>query len=201
MAETTLREIYSEWEEWAASVAENEMEEGWESDFPKWPLLLDIAQETMMRPLRDRGTLDLLEKCWEISECCEELTDFAREHISECLDLVAELAKSRVTDVRWQAYSALSAAGVSGEAVLRRSLDDPDSYCRRRGYLALAETRPTDAGKLAHEIIDEEGPYMRLAAIELLRVCDDSKLVAAAKARLLADRIPFVRQAAEERLG
>jgi hypothetical protein len=201
MTDPALSDIYAEWERWAASVPESEMDTGWQVGFPRWPELLEVAEKTMMRPLRDKETVNLLEKCWEINECCEDLADFAREHISDCLDLVAELATSNLRDVRWQAYYALSNAGAAGEAILRRSLNDTDSYCRRRAYLALAEMHPPDAFQLAGEIISDEDPYMRIAAVELLRTCGDATSIAEAKAQLLVDPNQFVRRAAEERLA
>ena len=199
MTDPSLREICKEWEEWAASAPKGEA--GWQEFFPRWPLLLDSAQKTMMSGVRDKVTLNLLEKCWAISEESEELAEFARDHIGECIDVVAQLADSELLDVRWQAYSVLSSAGDTGDAILRRSLDDPDLYCRRRAYLAIAEMRPADAFALAGRIINDEDPYMRLAAVELLRSCGDSKLIADAKAQLVVDRDPFVRQAAEDRLA
>ncbi len=199
MIDRALRDIYNEWEEWAASAPKEE--EGWEIEFPKWSLLVIVAENAMVRGARDKETLSLLEKCWEISECCEEISDFARDHIDECLDVVTEMAKSEVRDVRYQAYSVLSNAGATGETILRRSLNDADSYARRRAYLALAEICSDDAFALAAGIIEDQDPYMRIAAVELLRCCSDPKLLEEAKRQLLADRNPLVRKAAEEKLS
>lgn len=155
------------WREWAKSA--DKSENGWQSDFPEWDKLMAVAQSIMSRVQLDPDDLSNLELCWSISEENEEMAGYAAEHIDECWSTIARLIRSSNPAVRWQVYSVLGSAGRRSEPLLLKALEDQDSYCRRRAILSLAQIRPSNAKEIAARFGDDEDPYIRQAAQELIR--------------------------------
>lgn len=138
-----LEMLCSDWEHWAATA--DRSEDGWQSDFPAWNELMESATAAMADSIASQERRRCLELCWAISEEGEELADYAREHVDECMAVLNYLARSPNPSVRWQVYDVLSLGGERAEQLLRDALDDPDPYSRRRAILALTRLRPKDA--------------------------------------------------------
>jgi len=151
----------------------------------------------MRQPSLDEGDLDLLAKAWEISEEGEDLADCAREHLAESWDAITRLASSSRERVRWQVYDVVAAAGKPAQEVLRRGLEDPDPYCRRRAILSIARTHPADSEEIARRFLSDGDPYIRQAALELVEVSDSRALREQAIDLLKEDPVEHVRRAAE----
>jgi hypothetical protein len=194
MMSRPLAQLRSDWERWAASI--DHTEDGWESDFPAWPDLLQAAIAVMTAPSIDADDLRDLAFCWAISEEDESLAAYAAEHLARCWPAVTAMTQAAEPAVRWQAYSVLGAAGVRAEPYLRSGLDDPDPYCRRRALLVLAVQNPDDAADLAQRFLSDPDPYLRLAALEMARVSGDPAVVRRAREQLAIDDAPFLRAAA-----
>lgn len=195
-----LTDICADWQRWALTA--DKSENGWESDFPRWQELIRCAKESMVDYCRAGPLLCLpeIELCWAISEEEEELSDFAQSNLDQCWNVVCDLASSERSEVRWQVYKVLGAAGVRGEALLRRGLEDPDAYSRRRALLSLAALRPGDADKLAEKYAKDSDRYMRLAAVDLAGVAPSSDARQRAVQFLLSDADDHVRAHARRRL-
>ena len=117
-----LSEQYAHWQEWARN-ADNSFA-GWESVYPKWDLLMELAISSMTNPHITDEELKLLEFCWSISEETEDLSDYAKDNIEKCWVILSKLVLSEDRDVRWQVYSTLGDAGQKAEILLRKGLDD-----------------------------------------------------------------------------
>ena len=159
-----LDNLYLEWKAWATSA--NRDEDGWESDFPKWEELITAAIEVMQMPVKD-SDLEILENCWAISEENEELMEYASEHIDQCWDVVEALIKSSNPKCRWQAVVAASEAGEQAESLLRKSLQDSDSYVRRRALLCLKKFSLPDAKTIREQMKNDPDPYVKKVALEI----------------------------------
>jgi len=162
---SAIKELRKDWELWSETA--DKTENGWQSDYPKWPELMKAAIEAMSRASASAEQFSDVEFCWTISEESEEMADYARLHVDSLWDLLMRLARSTHPEVRWQVYSALAFAGPKAEACLRTGLDDPDSYCRRRAILSLARVRPKDAKEIAQRFESDRDPYIQRAALEL----------------------------------
>ncbi len=191
---TTLRGLVRDWERWAAGA--NKSEDGWQSDYPAWDALMEAATAAMVRPSPTPEELEDIARCWAISEECERLADYAKDHIDRCWETLRYLVHSRYTEARWQAYEVLGRAGPQAEDLLRVGLADPDAYCRRRALLSLARLRPADAKQLAARFLQDADPYMRQAAIAMVLATNDAGFMREARERLLADEADHVRDAA-----
>ncbi len=55
MASTDFNGLMEEWKRWAK--AAERTNEGWQSDFPKWDLLIAAAIEALCGPMPDEDTL------------------------------------------------------------------------------------------------------------------------------------------------
>ncbi len=162
-----LRDLCRRWQEWAAGA--DKPEDGWQSDFPAWNELMEAAIAVMARGSLSDDELSDIELCWAISEETENLADYAREHLDQCWDTLRRLARSDDPAVRWQVYDVLGSAGRRADDLLRRAIEDPDPYSRRRAILSLARIHPPDAKRLAQRFAHDDDPYIRTAALELAR--------------------------------
>jgi hypothetical protein len=155
--------LVQEWKDWSA--AADQSENGWQSDFYNWKPLMEMAVAAMTDPFSHSvQTEKNIEFCWNISEETEDLADYASDHIKECMPILRTLCLSSYPTVRWQVYSVLSKAGEEGEELLRRGLNDPDPYCRRRALSSLALLHPKDAKEIANRFKNDNDPYIRQAA-------------------------------------
>src|SRR2546429_8207812 len=189
-------ELCGKWRHWSESA--DKSEGGWESDFPDWRLLMEEASRVMMQGTITSEELTNLQLCWKISAEDEVLCDFAKEHVEECWFTLEALSASEIPEVRWQVYSAAGSRGKAAGDILRRGLGDPDTYARRRAILALSAIRPTDADILAAEAAKDPDPYVRQAAIDLIRSAEDSEVKRAVVNALLNDPVDHVRRAARD---
>src|SRR5688572_13203917 len=104
-----LQKLTQDWKRWAA--ASNKIENGWESGFPDWDLLMHEAKRVMQSDAGTSTSFGELELCWAISEETEDLVDFAKQHLAECWPSLERLAESKDARVRWQVYEVFGAAG------------------------------------------------------------------------------------------
>lgn len=192
-----LKELFQEWDDWSQTA--DRSEDGWQSDFPGWNELISLAE----RRMADEPTpeeIEIIARCWEISEETEELLDFAKNNTSKCWRTIEALVKEGGASARWQAYVAAAAGGTLAESLLRNALNDPDPYARRRGALALARLKPTDSRHIAETLLIDEDPYLRQAAIDFVLATQDNGFRRLAYEKLANDAVAHVRRAALDRL-
>jgi len=198
MASTDFNGLMEEWKRWAK--AAERTNEGWQSDFPKWDLLIAAAIEALCGPMPDEDTLRLLAECWAAAEEGEDLLERAKERIDRCFPGVEALAASSLPACRWQIYEAAAAAGPRSERLLRVGLTDSDGYARRRAVLALARVKPRDAQDIARRLMEDRDPYIRQAAIEMVLASEDEAFREMAIRTLASDPVQHVRDAARQHL-
>jgi HEAT repeat protein len=193
-----LERLYAEWKIWSLSA--NKDEDGWESDFPMWSDLMSAAMEAMGREDLSHEDLDVLAHCWAISEESEELREFAENNVDSCWPVLEVLTGSDSAACRWQAYVAAAKAGPRARKLLSNGIADSDSYVRRRCILSLASIASTEDRLLAETLISDPDPYIRQAAIELVRAINDPALKRITHDVLANDPVAHVRTAAHNRL-
>lgn len=187
---TKLTELFRAWSEWAKTA--DQTEEGWQSDFPEWPELVDAAWAAQCSGSADRTLLTTLAEIWAISAESEEMLLRQREAWTQ----LQGLAQSGFADCRWQIYEAAGSMAAEANSLLRAGLKDPDSYARRRAILSLSRLNPPDARDLATPLLADGDPYIRQAAIELVLVSDDEDFKATSLQTLAVDPVAHVRTAA-----
>jgi len=185
------------WELWAASARRDE--DGWQTDYPAWEELLATAKAVILQPDLGEAALRNLDFCWAISDEDEPFISYSQEHLEQCWAALYMLAQSARPETRWQVFVVLGSAlgNSAAEAILRQALDDADSYCRRRALLSLARFAPDDAKDLAARFLDDDDPYLRQAAIEMVRVSSDVRFTDRVRLQLLGDPVWHVRDAAQ----
>ncbi len=188
-----LKRRYKEWEEWAITADQND--DGWQEDYPKWKLLMDAAIYEMTRQVPSQEDIQFIDKCWAISEEGEHLADYARTHIDRCWDVLLLLTESEYKDTRWQVYDVLSCAGQKAENLLKKGLQDPDNYCKRRALSSLARLYPNDAKEIADQFCRHEDPYMRQSAFKMAIASKDTAFIESIRQLLLQDPVLHVRNA------
>jgi hypothetical protein len=158
--------------EWKTwSLSANKDEDGWESDFPMWSDLMSAASEAMGREDLSHEDLNVLAHCWAISEESEELREFAENNVDSCWPVLEVLTGSDSAACRWQAYVAAAKAG------------------------------PRARKLLSNGIASDPDPYIRQAAIELVRAINDPALKRITHDILANDPVAHVRTAAHNRLA
>lgn len=192
--ESDLERKYKDWEKWAITADQND--DGWQEDYPKWKLLMDAAIYEMTREFPNRENIQYIDKCWAISQEGEHLADYARAHIDLCWDVLCLLTESEDSNTRWQVYDVLSCAGQKSENLLKKGLQDPDDYCKRRALLSLARLCPNDAKEIAEHFCQHQDPYMRQAAFVMATASKDSIFIDHIRQQLLQDPIWHVRKRA-----
>ncbi len=185
-----------EWKKW--SIRADKSEDGWQSAFPEWIDLMNIAQQYMIKNSLSELDLKGIEFCWSISEETEDLAEYAEINIDKCWKVLGLLKDSGDKDVRWQVYSVFGKAGIKAERFLREGLKDPNAYCRRRALLSLAKHRPKDAEDLGEKFMNDSDPYIRQASIEMILVSKNEEFKNKAKAILLKDNAKHVAKAAKK---
>lgn len=189
-----LERKYKDWEKWAITADQND--DGWQEDYPKWKLLMDAAIYEMTRKFPSRENIQYIDKCWAISHEGEHLADYARTHIDLCWDVLCLLTESEDSSTRWQVYDVLSCAGQKAENLLKKGLQDPNDYCKRRALLSLARLCPNDAKEIAEHFCQHQDPYMRQAAFEMATASKDRIFINRIRQQLLQDPISHVRKRA-----
>lgn len=192
----SLRDIIKEWNNWAADAEKSE--ESWQSDYPSWDKLIQVAILSMLNFTGNTDDLKSIEFCWKISEETEDMADFAKHHITECWMVLESLAVSPYSEVRWQVYDVLGFNGDEAQNLLRVGLTDEDSYCRRRAVLSLSRFHLDDAQDIAEKLIQDKDPYIRQSAVEVVRNSKDKELIHKVKTKLQNDSDNHVREAAQK---
>jgi hypothetical protein len=114
--------LFDRWRTWTSTA--DKSEDGWESDFPEWPDLIAAAGAVMLAPGIEPQQLGPLAELWAASDEDQELCDFAKAHITQCLPVLRALSNSPLARCRWQVYEAAASAGALGEDLLRKGLGD-----------------------------------------------------------------------------
>lgn len=194
---TQLAILLHDWDCW--SVNADRGEDGWQTDYPRMNVLVVVAEGLMISADLDEATLRDLDRCWTITEEDELLADFARERIERCWPVLRWLVAHGQRDTRWQVADVLGDAINIPEAavLLRAALDDPDTYVCRRALISLARFMPPDAHDLAERFLRDSDPYLRQAAIEMVRASGDTAFIAEKRRMLLEDPVWHVRRAAQ----
>lgn len=162
-----LRELCRGWEEWAATASKTD--DGWQEWFPGFLNMMEAAVRVMDQPCHTSQEMKDIELSWAISVESEWLASYVEDCTERYWSILRELTESDNPDVRWQAYAVLGSAGPKAEELLRKGLEDSDSYVRRRAILSLARLKPKDAQELAERFLSDEDPYIRQAARELAK--------------------------------
>jgi HEAT repeat protein len=194
MSAETFDSLYSAWREWAKSA--DKSESGWATDFGGWSELAAATAAWMLDPDADNQRLARVGEIWAASDESEELCDFAKDHIAQCLPVLQLLSRSEFATCRWQVYEAAGSAGALGEDILRRGLTDTDPYARRRAIIAIATLKPSDSRELAQLFMGDDDPYIRQASIDLVTASEDRDFKSKALGTLLKDPAQHVRDKA-----
>ena len=192
MMASDIERRYKDWEEWASTADQND--DGWQEDYPTWGLLMDTAIYEMTRQSPKQEDIQYVDKCWAISEEGEHLADYARRHIDRCWDVLRLLTESAYSSTRWQVYDVLSCAGRKAENLLKKGLQDPSDYCKRRALLSLARLNPNDAKEITERFCKHEDPYIRQAAFKMAIASKDTIFIERIRQLLLQDPIWHVRK-------
>ena len=170
---------------------------GYEVTLLTEPTISDVTSSpsVMLAPAAEQE-LGRLAELWAASDEAEELCDFAKDHVTQCLPALRALSDSSLAACRRQVYEAAASAGAPGEDILRKGLGDADPYSKRRAILALARLSPPDSRQLAESFMNDDDPYIRQAAIDLIAVCGDHDFRSKALATLQVDLAQQVRESA-----
>lgn len=144
---------------------------GWESDFPQWKELIRDAEQVMSQNYQSEHALFPLDRCWAISNECEECAYWAREHLQEkhVGKLVERLTASAYSDTRWQAYDVLGdllAFSDKVRPVLEAGMADENPYVRRRAFLPLLRHFEDAAAPYLLRMLADEDSYNRYVAVK-----------------------------------
>lgn len=172
---TKLRDLLDDWNTWAETA--DRSEDGWETTFPKWKQILDLAKKIMLQPSFTDEELYLVETCWEISEEDEDLADIARGNVLECWGMLCRLSQSQRPDVRWQVYDTIPSAGQQALPILMEGLNDSDAYCRRRAILALVRLDPGYSKTLGARFLTDADQEIAKLARQLASVGQQPKRI------------------------
>lgn len=162
-----LEERLKQFDLWAATA--DRAEDGWESDFPEWGELIQVAEQVMAVETQDSHTLLLLGRCWAISEEGETCADWAREHIQKpnVQEIVRRLTESVFPDTRWQAYDVfrdLKPLDTRTQTLLESGMEDEDPYVRRRAFLVLFDHSEIDRADYIARMLNDTDSYNRSIA-------------------------------------
>ena len=187
-----LKKEYKEWEEWAITADQND--EGWQEDYHRWHLLMKAAIYEMTQQFLYTENIQYIDKCWSISADGEYLADYARNHIDLCWNGLRLLTESAYANTRWQVYDVLSCAGRKAEKLLKKGLQDPDDYCKRRALISLARIYPDDAKEIADQFCRHQDPYIRKAAFDMAIASNDTIFIDRIRQILHRDPVWHVRE-------
>ena len=198
MMESDIERRYKDWEAWA--ITADQSDDGWQEDYPRprWRLLMDAAICEMTQQFPNRENILYVDKCWAISEEGGHLADYAKCHIDLCWDVLCLLTESAYSSTRWQVYDVLSCAGRKAENLLRKGLQDPDDYCKRRALISLARLNPHDAKEITERFCKHECPYMRQVSFDMAIASKDTIFIERIRQLLLQDPIWHVRKRVRE---
>ena len=190
--ESNIERRYKDWKEWAITADQND--DGWQESYPKWRLLMDAAIDAMNQQFPSQEDIQYVDKCWAISEEGEHLADYARCHIDLCWNVLCLLTESTYSSTRWQVYDVLSCAGQKAENILKKGLQDPDDYCKRRALISLTRLYPNDAKEIVGQFCQHHDPYIRQAAFDMAIATKDPAFIDRIRQLLLQDPIWHVRK-------
>jgi HEAT repeat protein len=197
--ETRFQQAVDEWKQWAATA--DRSENGWETDFPQWPALVEVASQAMTDAEASPRELELLSFCWSISDETEELSSAAAEQNDQCLPALEHIAAHGDQRARWQVFAAIELVNERTKKLLETGLSDPDLYCRRRAVLSWARLGLPNQKQIIEANIRHSDPYLRQATLDLAESSGDPAILTEVRMTLLRDPVDHVRRAAEESLG
>lgn len=157
--EDTFINICNAWLQWSSNA--DKSEEGWESDYPKWEELIDLASQIMSLENISDEVMQSLELCWSLCEETEDLVDLSKDKLKQWRSNLHKLSKSANNKVRWQIYECLKWGDRVDEDILNNGLEDSDSYCRRRAILSLVHLRPATSMQIRSRFSNDPDKYIR----------------------------------------
>lgn len=189
--QSQLEKALHEWQIWSLNA--DKFNDGWESSYPEWANLMALAQKNMLESNMSNESLSEIEQCWSISEEDETLSDYAKQNYDKCFNLLLKLPESKDPKVRWQVYAALENGGEKALKVLKKGLEDNDNYAKRRAIISFSKNNPFDCDYIAGRFAESKDPYIRLAAIELIKTSKNPDFTKKMKQLLSCDPVDFVR--------
>jgi len=194
--ETRLEQAVQNWKQWASTA--DTSENGWETDFPEWPALMELATQTMTAPEASPKELELVAFCWSISDESEELSSAAAEQNDQCMPALDYIARHGNERARWQVFAAIEKITAATKKLLEAGLSDSDLYCRRRAVLSWARLGLPNQKQIIEANIRHQDPYLRQATLDLAESSGDPSILTEVRMTLLRDPVDHVRRAAEQ---
>lgn len=171
MKKEELCGLLREWEKWANSCSREV--DGWESYFPGFSRLVQLACELMVDcSALEPTTYAVVEKVWLISEEDEAMIDFCKSCPSDLFEWLSCLSESQFETVRWQAAEAFTSLGKRASPDLRNLASDQDPYVRRRAVLALQEIADPRVAEFVRSLLNDSDDYNRYVADLIMKEMD-----------------------------
>lgn len=173
-----LRTELDRFHEWTRQTTGSTQE--WDIEYPDWHRLTGAAQDALRRSSLDSAeVLSLLEVL-----ALDHEAETIRNALVEAPELGILLARSALSypkaDARWQLADFLGTRSEpAAVALLRRYMEDPDEYVRRRALLAAQHNDSAFAESVAARWLTAEHEYSRLAALSVLSELPSPQLAAA----------------------
>lgn len=135
-----LNKMLIEWDKWSVGAEDNE--NGWESDYPEWRMLMNEACSVMLINNLCNREIEDLERCFEISSETEDMIDYCKKNFKKTKENLIILSKSSREEVRWQLYEIFKEGDEDSDIILLNSLNNEnDNYVLKRALLSLIERR------------------------------------------------------------
>jgi HEAT repeat protein len=153
----------------------------WEADYPNWETIYDAVRVTLSQDVLSTSDVDVMLYVLARDNECEVVLDELVTRPKHLL-LLATACKSDTADVdaRWQLAVGLGKLqDATAISLLRRFMDDPDEYVRRRALLACASRDLVFAEQRAFNVLTAPEEYTRLAALSVLKDVRSGRLPAA----------------------
>lgn len=141
----------------------------WDTEYPDWHKLISSAEISLRsRPMNPAEVMSLLE-ILALDHESEVLRDALASEPANGILLAQAGLNAPYPDARWQLADFLGTRS-EPEAIslLRRFMDDPDEYVRRRALLAAQYHDPAFAEGVAVSWLKAKYEYSRLAALDVL---------------------------------
>ncbi|HEY1172060.1 MAG TPA: HEAT repeat domain-containing protein [Verrucomicrobiae bacterium] len=193
----SLAEAVKRFRAWAAEDHEGEGIGEWECDYEHWSEIYDAFNPALDAPLSPGAIEDILYAIARDNE-----VEVLRERLTTRPEILIALAPAALVysefHARWQIAVSLGEVGSPAALeILRKFIDDPQEYVRRRALIAYAPHRSAESEPIAWAWLSSEEPYSRLAALHVLRDVHSSRWPDAVE-MLQGDPCEFVRQRAIE---
>jgi len=192
-----LAEALARFRAWAADGHEGEGVGEWECDYEQWSEIYEAFNPALAATLSPNAIEDILYALARDNEL-EGLRQRLTTHPEILLTLGTAALASPEINARWQIAECLGEVGSTATLdILRKFIDDPHEYVRRRALMAYAPHRSAESEPIAWAWLTSEEPYSRLAALHVLRDVHSPRWPAAVQ-MLKLDSCEFVRQRAIE---